>query len=98
MKNIGSLLLVYSPRYVDHVMPRVSILNLGFRASAASFTTCAPDWRPMLPLLKERGNLSPLSQNCPPQACLDSATAWSLLGSYHLPRAACPSNPDRIAP
>src|SRR5438552_16393097 len=98
MKNIGSLLLVYSPRYVDHVMPRVSILNLGFRASAASFTICAPVWRPMLPLLKERVNLNPLSQTCPPQASLNSATALSLPGSYHFPRAAYPSRPHAIGP
>src|SRR5438552_17959340 len=98
MKNIGSLLLVYSPRCVEHVMARVSILNLGLRASAASFTICAPVWRPMLPLLTERVNLNPLSQTCPPQASLNSATALPLLGSYPFPRGAYPSRPNGIGP
>src|SRR5437016_13323508 len=98
MKNIGSLLLVYSPRYVDHVIPRVSILNLGFRASAASLTICAPVWRPMLPLLEERVNLNALSQRCPPQASLNSATALSLLVSYHFPRGAFSGMVDWVGP
>src|SRR5207247_10882201 len=98
MTNVCFLLWVYSPRCADDVLPRVSILNLGFRASAASLTICAPVWRPMLPLLKERVNLNPLSQTCPPQASLNSATALSLLGSYHFPRGAYPSRPNGIGP
>src|SRR2546428_13167920 len=98
MKNMGSLLLAYRPRYVDHVMPRMSILNLGFSDSAASLTICAPVWRPVFPLLKERVNLKPLFQTCPPQASLNSAVALSLLGSYHFPRGLYPNRPKGIGP
>src|SRR5437667_7686250 len=98
MKNMGSLLLVYRPRYVDHVIPRVSILNLGLRASVASLSICDPVWREMFPLLKERVNLNPLSQTCPPQPPLNSPFALPLPGSYHFQRGESPTIPKGTGP